>query len=132
MDFNPTAILTQYRLKNTSARIKVLTVLKNQFQPNTAQEIFNQIKTSDLATIYRTLNLFIQLKIVQEIDFKDGKSRYELLNNHHHHLVCQNCGRVQAIFNCRIDSLEKKLEQKFKFNINHHSLEFFGLCAKCK
>ncbi len=129
-------IILNSRLQRvTTPRLEVMSVLKSNHKPLTISEIHDKLKKKriDLATVYRTLNLFTQLGIVNEIDFKDEFKRYELIydRHHHHHIVCKICKRVENVETCILDELEKLIEKKGFSDITH-SLEFFGICKKCK
>ncbi len=88
---------------------------------------------SDLVTIYRSLDAFVQLGIVSKCDFDDGVSRFEIAHegHHHHHLICKVCRVVRQIQNCSIDQ-ELILPKKHGFTDITHKLEFFGICLKCQ
>lgn len=127
--------LQQVGYKTTLPRREILSILNST--PTSAQGIFEilkqkQIKT-DLVTIYRTLDLFTKLGFVRKTQFGDKIARFEFVasENHHHHLVCENCGDISDI---PLDekSLIKQVEQKSKFKVSRHSLEFFGVCQKCQ
>lgn len=129
-------IILNSRLQRvTTPRLEVMSVLKSNHKPLTISEIHDKLKKKriDLATVYRTLNLFTQLGIVNEIDFKDEFKRYELIydRHHHHHIVCKICKRVENVETCILDELEKLIEKKGFSDITH-SLEFFGICKNCK
>jgi Fe2+ or Zn2+ uptake regulation protein len=100
----------------------------------TISEIHNKVKNKkiDLATVYRTINLFTVLRIVNEIDFKDEFKRYELIydRHHHHHIVCKKCKRIENVEACMLEDLEKFLSKKGYTEVTH-SLEFFGVCEDC-
>lgn len=96
-----------------------------------------------LATVYRTLGLLTNLKIVDKRDFGNGCSRFELAREeategHHHHLVCVKCGRVIEYNNFTgrgvdfIERLERSLTRRHRFKIIDHQLQFSGLCPKCQ
>jgi len=96
-----------------------------------------------LTSIYRTLDLFTQIGVVQKFDFGDGRARYELTNNpikkdHHHHLVCIKCKTIIDYTDFLNEELElmKKTEQalseKHNFRILHHTIHFYGLCNNCR
>lgn len=127
-------ILNSRSQRITAPRLEVLSILKNNHNPLTISEIHQMTKNNkiDLATIYRTINLFHELGIVNEIDFKDEFKRYELVydRHHHHHIVCKKCKRVENVETCILDELEKFLNKKGYSDISH-SLEFFGVCDKC-
>ncbi len=94
-----------------------------------------------LTTVYRTLDLLINMGLVHRFDFGDGKTRYELTEGknkeHHHHLVCTECGRI-VDYNDFVDEeleflkrAETNLSKKHKFNIKSHQIHFYGLCNSC-
>ncbi len=120
--------------KLTTPRKEVLNVLTTS--PLSVQELSETLKEKglqiDLVTIYRTLELFTSLGIVEKIQFEDKTARFELKDeaDHHHHLVCIKCGLVE---DCVIneDSLVMAIEQKTKFQVQRHALEFFGFCRRC-
>lgn len=118
----------------TKPRKAIFQALTNFKKPVTAKEIYHFLKNSiDLASIYRTLDLMKQLTIVNEIEFGDGKKRYELVTgkNHHHHLVCESCGDVMDV-EMKEEKLLNKIKTKNDFKIKRHELEFFGLCQNCQ
>lgn len=123
-----------YRI--TSERQYILEAVTKH--PLTVQEIYNRLQKKklnvDLASVYRNLELFTNLKIIQVIEIKEGKKRYELINedNHHHHLVCNSCGKIEDIEIKEEKKLLSKVKVKSYFKIENHSLEFFGLCTNCQ
>ncbi len=128
-------ILNSRSQRITNPRLEILSTLKQNHDPLTISEIHGKLssKKTDLATVYRTINLFYELGIVNEIDFKDEFKRYELVydRHHHHHIVCRKCKKVENVETCVLDELEKLLNKKGYTEISH-SLEFFGVCGKCK
>jgi Fur family ferric uptake transcriptional regulator len=129
-------LLVRKKLKKTAGRVAVLKALQVLGRPVKVQEIVEQLvrdKVSvDQATVYRTLEIFVREGLVEQIDFRDGKYRYELQENHHHHLVCNNCASVQEIEGELLSVDERKVLQDKQFLIQAHTLEFFGLCEKCR
>lgn len=128
-------ILNSRSQRITAPRLDILTILKANHNPLTISEIHGKLKNKkiDLATVYRTINLFTELGIVYEIDFKDEFKRYELVydRHHHHHIVCRKCKRVENVEACVLEELEKLLNKKGYSDISH-SLEFFGVCQRCR
>lgn len=122
-----------YRL--TKPRQELIKVLAHY--PITAQDIYLALRKKniqiDLASVYRSLMLFVEMGIVREVDFNENKKRYEIVdkNNHHHHFVCSNCRAVEDVI-INENELLKAITKKSKFKINHHNLEFFGLCQNCQ
>lgn len=128
-------ILSSLSQRITEPRLDILGILKENHNPLTISEIHNKLKNkkTDLATVYRTINLFAELRVVNEIDFKDEFKRYELIydRHHHHHIVCRKCKNVENVETCVLDELENLLKKKGYSEITH-SLEFFGICRSCR
>lgn len=128
-------LLTQAKLKITKPRLAILSVLYATKTPLTAQEIHTKTHQHkiDQATVYRNLETLTQSGLVRLVNFQHDHKHYELAsNNHHHHAICQNCGKVVDISKCDLTTLEKQVKKISAFTkINHHALEFFGLCKKC-
>ena len=123
-------------LKATGARLAVLSFLTHSMKPLTAEEIFDHIRdehdAADKATIYRILDTFSHKGITTRLEFGEGKFRYELAGDDHHHLICESCGEMEDISDCNISDLEQEIATKKKFLVTRHSLEFYGLCSVCQ
>lgn len=131
-----TALLKQAELKQTTARLAVLSFLEFAHRPMTAEEIYDHIRLeheeADKATIYRILDTFVKKRITTRLEFGEGKYRYELAGDDHHHLICESCGKVEDISDCSISELEKEIGRKKKFLVKRHALEFYGVCLPCQ
>jgi Fur family transcriptional regulator, ferric uptake regulator len=129
--------LRKIDLRATPARIAVLKLLEETKQPvdvSTVIDCVNKegIKT-DPATIFRIVNTLTKKGITIPIQLQEGKTRYELAGKtHHHHLVCESCGKVGDVSSQVVPALEKEIQKKYKFLVKRHSLEFFGLCEDCQ
>lgn len=120
-------------LRNTPARLAILSILKEKNRPLDVLEIFELVKNkADLATVYRTLEVFYDSGLASKVEFREGKYRYELKKNHHHHLICTGCGRVEEVEGDFLKKMEDNIFRSKKFKVQSHSLEFFGLCANCQ
>ena len=128
-------ILKSAKLKNTGPRMTVLHTLAEVKHPETAQEIYERIgkKKIDLVTLYRTLASFEKNGLLRRVDLHKDAIYYELNTEHHHHIVCTNCSKVEDFENLEIEKvLERITKKSLKFkNIKEHSLELFGLCKEC-
>ncbi|HPN37609.1 MAG TPA: Fur family transcriptional regulator [Melioribacteraceae bacterium] len=116
--------------KITNGRKSVLKFLVNAGKPVSLKDIQNELYDIDFASIYRIINLFLELKIVRKVNFGEKYLRYELEGEnyaHHHHIVCTKCGCIKRIDFCFVDKLEKETNYK----ILDHNMEFFGICPKC-
>ncbi|MBW7959953.1 hypothetical protein B6D29_03825 [Microgenomates bacterium UTCPR1] len=123
--------------RNTKARENIIKYLKKINRPVTAHEIYSSIgKTGEkinLTSIYRNINLMKKKNLVHSIILNDKVERFELLENkpHHHHIICNQCGRIDDI-EMKENEIETKVKNKTCFKIKSHILEFFGLCPNCQ
>jgi len=135
MDESNKKVLKKGGYRITPQRIQVLCALSNN--PQSVEEIYETISQGttkiDLASVYRTLTLFAKLKLIQAVNFGDGKDRYEILdmNKHHHHALCTRCGKITDIELADGKKLELTASKKTNYRITGHSLEFFGICHNC-
>jgi len=131
----------------TIPREAILDVLNKTQRHLSAEDIYLTVHkiypTIGLTTVYRTLELLVQMGLVFKFDFGDGRARYELSEGpkgvrHHHHLVCISCGRVIDYTDFIEDEVEllrkteKGLSKKYNFEITNHLIQFYGLCDKCR
>lgn len=121
----------------TRVRLAVLTALEMAKSPLTAIDLIARLKKSGLTvnktTIYRELEFLKSNDIVIELKLAKNIHHYELKDEHHHHLVCSNCERIEEVkTRHNLELLEKKIARQKKFAIVSHSLEFYGLCQACK
>lgn len=120
------------------AIIKILFQKKNQHL--SADDIYLLTKETNpdigIATIYRTLELFAELGIVNKMEFGDGCSRYEFNEGKeghaHHHLICEKCGSIIEFNEDLLEELEEKIARESKFRITNHCLRFYGYCQNCQ
>src|SRR5688572_28809140 len=82
-----------------------------------------------LVTVYRALDLLSELGLVRRLDLGDGP-RYELAEDHHHHLICEGCGGITEFERCPVEL--QGLPQLGDFEVRAHSLEVYGTCAACR
>lgn len=127
--------------KLTPQREATLRVLLEREEDHlSAEEVFLLVKEKapeiGLATVYRTLELLSELKIVDKINFGDGVSRYDLrkegVEHFHHHLVCIECGSVEEIIDDLLGDVEKIVEKNWGFEVKDHRLTFHGVCKQCQ
>jgi Fe2+ or Zn2+ uptake regulation protein len=84
-------------------------------------------------TVYRQLDFLLEQGLIQELDFGEGKKRYELKKEHHHHLICTDCNKVECIeIKENFKGQEAEINKKTNFKISGHMLEFFGQCGSCQ
>jgi Fur family ferric uptake transcriptional regulator len=121
-------------LKVTTARLNLLDILKHVKKPLSIKQIAHRLEEDDidLVTLYRNIESLQNLGIVKQINLKDRQAYYELSGGeHHHHLVCTNCGRLEDIKVEEINLNKTFLKNHGFAKVTDHSLEFFGVCNKC-
>ncbi|HEX2738902.1 MAG TPA: Fur family transcriptional regulator [Rubrobacter sp.] len=84
-----------------------------------------------MVTVYRTLDLFGELGLVRRLDLGDG-ARYELADDHHHHLICEECGTVDEFEQCPLDLRRLPPQLGSDFEVRAHSVEVYGRCSACR
>ena len=86
-----------------------------------------------LTTVYRTLEIFRKVGLVNLVHFHDGVNRYEMNHkDHHHHLICLNCKKVEEVAECMIQDFEKRISSITAFKVTSHCFGVFGYCGACQ
>jgi Fur family transcriptional regulator, ferric uptake regulator len=129
--------LRQKSRKITGPRQAILQILREYPHPMSNKEIFAELQGDcDLATVYRSMHLLENMKMVKRFDLGDGVARFELLaegdDGHHHHLVCTRCSAVVEIEECFTHEFEERIAASNGFKAITHKLEFFGICPQCQ
>ena len=89
---------------------------------------FEKDKNISIATVYRTVKLFEEYGAIEKHDFKDGKARYEtLVESHHDHLIDIKSGEIIEFVDEEIEKLQKKVAEKYGYNLVDHKLELYGI-----
>lgn len=110
--------------------MNVKDVLFKSISPVDAATLVDKLKVNK-TTVYRQIEKLIISDEIIEVQFGDGKKRYEIKGlNHHHHLICNKCGKLEDI-SLDENVILKEVAKKSKFNVQRHNLEFFGLCMDC-
>ena len=123
-------------LKATLPRLKILEVFQTGAQRHmSAEDVFRVLlqDRSDvgLATVYRVLAQFEQAGILSRNHFESGKSVYELNEGQHHdHLVCLDCGRVEEFYDADIESRQHAVAKAKGFAIADHALSLYANCVR--
>jgi Fur family transcriptional regulator, ferric uptake regulator len=125
-------------LKATLPRLKILEIFQKGGQRHmTAEDVFRVLllDRSDvgLATVYRVLTQFEQAGILSRSHFESGKAVYELNEGQHHdHLVCLDCGKVEEFFDAEIEKRQNAVAKSKGFSIADHALSLYANCTKDK
>ena len=96
-------------------------------------ELYNRVSKIDpkisIATVYRTVKLFEEAGILTKHDFKGGKARYEI-NDDHNHLIDIKTGEIIEFVDEEIEELQKKIADKYGYKLVDHKLELYGIKKK--
>jgi len=133
-----THTLREHGYKLTPARRLLIEVIAGSHEHLTPAEIYEKAREKDssvsLVTTYRTLDVLSRLGLICEVYTEDHARSYLIRRplEHHHHLVCSECGTVLAFTGCDLSALEEKLAHETGFHIDSHRLEFSGKCRECQ
>lgn len=136
-------MLKEKGLKLTGQRLLVLeTMAEHPGEHLTAEEIFDLARRNypeiGLATIYRTLQVLVELNVADKISFDDGLARYELIEeldserHHHHHAICIGCKTVISLEEDLLEALEQELMENLGFAVTDHEVKLYGYCKQCR
>ena len=135
--------LKEKGLKITNQRLMVLETLGlSSSQHLTAEQIYDKVKADNpeigLATVYRTIQVLLELHLIDRVNFDDGSERYEIVRtgttgarHHHHHLICINCGKVFEFEEDMLEGLETEIEKETGFRVIDHEVKLYGYCKEC-
>ncbi len=131
------ALLRRQGHRITKARDAICALMEGNDRPLAAADVHallrkKHVKT-DKVTVYRELQFLESQGILASVPFADGVTRYEAAAlPHHHHLICTGCQRIEDIeVDHDFGRLERRIRTQKSFLVERHSLEFYGLCAKC-
>ncbi len=123
-------------LKATLPRIKILEIFQRAAARHmTAEDVYRALLAEHadigLATVYRVLLQFEQAGLLTRSHFESGKSVFELNEGQHHdHLVCLSCGRVEEFFDAQIESRQRDVASERGFALQDHALALYAVCTK--
>ncbi|HFQ13853.1 MAG TPA: ferric iron uptake transcriptional regulator [Gammaproteobacteria bacterium] len=125
-------------LKATLPRIKILNFLHSSpVRHMSAEEVYkSMLETGEdvgLATVYRVLTQFEAAGLVTRHHFDEGHSVFELnLGEHHDHILCVKCGRVDEFMDEVIEARQHEIAEKQGYSITDHALVIYGVCPECQ
>jgi Fur family ferric uptake transcriptional regulator len=123
-------------LKATLPRLKIISLFEtSKVRHMTAEDVYKQLLTEGLdiglATVYRVLTQFEQAGLLVRHHFESGKAVFELNEGQHHdHLVCLQCGRVEEFYDAEIEKRQQKVACERGFQIVEHALYLYAECVK--
>ena len=125
-------------LKITLPRLKILEILEGaKLRHLSAEDIYKQLLQSGedigLATVYRVLTQFEAAGLVTRHHFEEGHSVFELNQGEHHdHILCVKCGRVDEFMDPTIEERQHKIAQAKGYDMTDHALYIYGVCPDCQ
>ena len=117
----------------THQRLAVYEELSARHDHPSAESLYERLRRSypslSLATVYKTLQTLHEMGMVARVDSPTAQARYDAIVATHHHAVCTGCGKIEDLFDARLDKLPAPKSPGFVSA--GHSVHFHGLCAKC-
>ena len=132
------SILRRRGFKITPQRLAIVDAVTSSHEHLTPAEIYDRVSREHpgigLVTIYRTLELLIELGLICEMHLGGNVHSYLMRRPdvHHHHLICSDCGKVIDFTTRIIEKEQQKLSKQTGFRIDSHQLEFTGICQACQ
>ena len=122
-------------VKLTGQRKIIARVMSEAEDHPDVDELYNRVTKIDskisIATVYRTVKLFEEAGILAKHDFKGGKARYEEISeSHHDHLIDVKTGEIIEFVDDEIEKLQKKVAEKYGYELVDHKLELYGIKKK--
>ena len=119
-------------LRLTEQRRVIARVLEDAQDHPDVEELYARASAIDdgisLATVYRTVKLFEEAGIIEKLEFRDGRARYEdAERDHHDHLIDLHSGEVIEFVDAEIEALQEKIAEKLGYDLKGHRLELYGV-----
>ncbi len=129
------ALCAERGLRITDQRRVVAKVLSDADDHPDVEELHRRSAAIDphisIATVYRTVRLFEEAGILERHDFRDGRSRYEAVNDEHHdHLIDIESGKVVEFHDAELEELQRKIAARLGFKLVDHRMELYAVPVK--
>lgn len=124
--------------KNSIQKDYILKILFFSEEHLSVEEITSKIQSEfnidiGIATVYRSVNFFEEMNVIESLDVGDGTKRFEFkLENHHDHLICTNCHKIIEFTSDLIELKQIKVAEKNGFIMQDHVMNIYGLCEDCQ
>lgn len=124
-------------VRSTEPRRAVAELIASRAGHFTARELVDDAADRHLgigrATVFRALELFVDLGLVERLDLPSGEHAYVACEPvHHHHVVCSRCGRSTEVAECGMPEVIREVARQTGYRIERHRLELFGVCPRCR
>ncbi|MCA9371485.1 transcriptional repressor [Candidatus Woesebacteria bacterium] len=129
--------LRKQGFRMTNARKAILFMFDQNSMPLSALDIIAFLKQSNQevnkSTVYREINFLIKKHILKQLFLAGGVAYYEPADrNHHHHVVCNSCGKIEGVSLNKEKMLISEAQKRSSYKIEDHSLTFYGACKQCQ
>ena len=127
----------QHGLKATRQRDRIVEVFLRSEGHLSIDDLLERVRRADprisAATVYRTVKLLEEAGLADKLHFQGRSTRYEATSaDHHDHLICTQCGRIDEFENERIEALQDQVASSFGYEIVSHRHEIYGVCPSCR
>ena len=125
-------------LRHTIQRQAVWDEIKSNDEHRDAEQIYSALRKNNLnvsrATVYRTIDVLYKNNLIRKIELGDSPSNYEnkVNSDHHDHIICVQCGRIDEFVDDKIESQLDKIIDKLGFKMIRHIHQLFVLCKDCQ
>lgn len=128
------SLLQEHKVRLTAPRKAVFQALKQAPTHLYIKDLIRQCPQVDRVSIYRTLDLFQKLDIIQpiHIGFKKAYELADPFKEHHHHIHCTSCGRVTSIQSPALETAITHTAEQHRYLLSSHHIEVWGLCEECQ
>jgi Fur family ferric uptake transcriptional regulator len=128
-------LLRRAGLRPTTQRVAVLDAIAAASTALTAQDLYSQLRErgggTGLTTVYRTLSALAEAGVLDTFE-QAGEQGYRLCSaDHHHHLVCVQCGVVEEVEGGEVEDWVKRTARSRRFRVSSHRADIYGRCRRC-
>ena len=95
------------------------------------EEVRSSLGAADYSSVFRAVGQLERAGMVDRIDLGDGRARIEVHEDHHEHVRCESCGRVDEVPVCVLDDASAQVRELTGFKVTSHRVVFGGLCGEC-
>lgn len=131
-----TNILREKGFKATPQRLAVYDALSSTKSHPNAEMLYNMLQpsypTMSLATVYKTMDIFAELGLIQVLNVGEDSYRYDAETASHPHIRCIECNRVDDIFDFQAEGLMSEVGAQTGYQLTGRQLYFFGRCPECQ
>lgn len=129
---------TKEGLRNSSKREQILRVLYDKGTHLSPDEVYREVRENvdskiGISTVYRTLALFDEAGLVNQISLSNDSMSYEInCGEHHDHLICKQCGEIVEFFDEKLEKMQEKIAEAYGYRLENHEMKLIGICAECQ